>query len=66
MFCKRGGGGCTVDSSEASGLLSLMFFSNRDADGDKNTVAISIGPRFTVVPDKNIDKIKFKKNGKTT
>jgi len=50
LFCKRVGG----DSSEpASGLRSSqplpLFLSYR---GDKNTVAISMGPRFTVVPAK--------------
>lgn len=50
LFCKRGGGGCMKDSSKASGLLSPLLFSYRG--GAKNTVAISIGPRFTVVPNK--------------
>jgi len=48
LFCNLGGGGCTEHSSETSGLLSLVFLSYRG--GAKNTVAISIGPRFTVVP----------------
>lgn len=49
LFCNRGGGGCTEHSSGISGLLSLVFLSYRG--GAKNTVAISIGPRFTVVPN---------------
>jgi len=51
LFCSRGGGGCIEHSSETSGLLLLVFLSY--CGGAKNTVAISIGPRFTVVPDNN-------------
>jgi len=52
LFCSRGGGGCTEHSSGISGILSLVLFLSYRG-GAKNTVAISIGPRFTVVPGFN-------------
>lgn len=58
LFCNRGGGSCTVDSCTISGLLSPLFLSYR---WDRNTVAISMGPRFTVVPVQEEEILKTNK-----